>query len=112
VERKEMSRERTLKGGGAVCYSDIYFSQFLWLLVLIGQTEGRKRDEQWKRNLERGYAHHLESIALSTPTINSSDRSDRWAVRKMLQSGSDINTSVNSFNQFFRSAQQNGAIKR
>jgi hypothetical protein len=33
MERKEMSRERTPKGG-------LYATQFLWLLVLIGQQKG------------------------------------------------------------------------
>jgi len=63
---------------GFVCHSDIYFIQFLWSLVLIGQTEG------WKRNFEGGYARHLEFIPQSTPAINSSDRLDGWVVRRML----------------------------
>jgi hypothetical protein len=29
-------------GGRTVCRSDIYFSQFLWSMVLIGQIEGRE----------------------------------------------------------------------
>ncbi len=53
------------------------FRSIIGSVVLIGQTEGRKRDEQWKRNPEGGNAHHLESIPQSTPAINSSDRSAR-----------------------------------
>ena len=104
VERKERSVKGFRKGRGAVCHSDMYFSQFLWLLVLISQIEGRKRDEQWKRNFEGGVRTSLR-IHSSINSYHILDRSDRWALRKMLQSSSvshsNINTSVNSFCQFF-----------
>jgi len=53
VGRKEKRCVVKERHRGFVCHSDIYFIQFLWLLVLIGQTEGRKR---WvvKEKLWRG----------------------------------------------------------
>jgi len=79
---------------GAVCHSDIYFVQ---LLVLIGQTEGRRRDEQWKRNPEGGNADHSDPyLSQLLPSILPIDQLDGWVVR---QSGCvcnlDIQISVN-----------------
>jgi len=41
-KKRDASRKNPKRG--AVCHSDIYFIQLLWLLILIGQTEGRKKD--------------------------------------------------------------------
>ena len=105
VERKEVSVKEFWKGRGAVCHSDMYFSQFLWLLVLISQTEWRKRDEQWREPLKGGGVRTSLRIHSSINSYHILDRSDRWALTKMVQSSSvshsNINTSVNSFCQFF-----------
>jgi len=74
---KKMHRERTPKGG---CMpSDIYFIQLLWLVVLIGQTEERKR---WavKEKLWRWGTHVTKNPYLSQllPSIHPIGSTDEW----------------------------------
>jgi hypothetical protein len=58
-----------------VCHSDIYFIQFLWLSVLIGQTEGRRR---WAvKEKPRGVRTSLR-IHTSVNSCHQFFQSARW----------------------------------
>ena len=76
MERKGMGGERS---------PDIYFIQFLWLSVLIGQTEGRRR---WAVK-EKPWRGVRTSLRIHT-SVNSCHQFfqslDGWVGRKMLQS--------------------------
>jgi len=93
------SRSGKRDASGANLKGGVYALRYIFhsIVVISGSDRPNRREKLWRG----GYARHLESIPQSTPAINSSDRLDRWVVRKMLQSGCVCNLDVYNLSQFF-----------